>query len=185
MSERVRLVCLRIEKQTPRWIWRLQVMWRCRRTLPPFTPRTFLSATSGWPLAMGLVTGIGPNDLGWPAKVSPMYARAFTVTTAASSRCTPTGNRTRSACTSVATLDIEDFGADIDVYLGKGQERHTLNSCSVIHYVPESPTGRRKKTSHQAVHPDDVGHRTAHGELLRRGPATTRFSSPTSRRARS
>ena len=36
-------------------------------------------------------------------------------------------------------LDIEDFGGEIDVFMGKEHERHTLDTCGVVHYVPGIP----------------------------------------------
>ena len=65
---------------------------------PPDTPFRYIRLAFGRGLGYGYV----PKDLGWPAKVSPMYATAFYRDYCVSSRCTPIGNRIRSACTSAA-----------------------------------------------------------------------------------
>jgi hypothetical protein len=105
---------------------------------PPNIPFRYIRLAFGQGLGYGFV----PKDLGWPAKVSPMYA---------------TGHYRDYICLEPVhahreshqismyiggdPLDIEDFGAVIDVYMGKEMERHTLDSCSVIHYVPGIPHG--------------------------------------------
>ena len=90
-----------------------------------------------WP---GLGYGYVAKDLGWPAKASPMYAAAFY-----RDYCClePVHAHRESHQISMYIggnpLDIEDFDAEIDVFLGKELERHTLNSSGVIHYVPGIP----------------------------------------------
>ena len=36
-------------------------------------------------------------------------------------------------------LDIEEFDAEIDIFLGKEHEKHTHNTCSVNHMPPGMP----------------------------------------------
>ncbi len=105
---------------------------------PPNIPFRYIRLAFGRGLGYGYV----PKQLGWPAKVSPMYASAFY-----RDYCClePVHAHRESHQISMYiggnAHDIEDFDASIDVYLGKEQERHTLDSSSVIHYVPGIPHG--------------------------------------------
>jgi hypothetical protein len=103
---------------------------------PPDTPFRYARLAYGTGLGYMLWSG----DLGWPAKTSPMYAAEFY-----RDYCClePVHAHRESHQISMYIgsdpLDIENFGADIDVFLGKEMERHILNSSGVIHYVPGCP----------------------------------------------
>jgi hypothetical protein len=103
---------------------------------PPNTPFRYIRLN--WGVGLGYM--LWSSDLGWPAKTSSMYVAELS-----RDYCylEPVHAHRESHQISMYIggdpLDIEDFGADIDVFLGKEMERHTLNSCSVIHYVPGIP----------------------------------------------
>jgi hypothetical protein len=103
---------------------------------PPNTPGRYLRL----PIGHGLGYMLWSGDLGWPAKTSSAYAAHFY-----RGYCylEPVHAHRESHQISMYIggdpLDIENFGADIDVFLGKEMERHTLNTSSVIHYVPGIP----------------------------------------------
>jgi hypothetical protein len=109
---------------------------------PPDIPFRYMRLVVG----QGLGYVFWPTDLGWPAKTSPMYAAQFY-----RDYCClePVHAHRESHQISMYiggdSLDIEDFGADIDVYMGKEMERQTLSSCGVVHYVPGIPHGGDEK----------------------------------------
>jgi hypothetical protein len=103
---------------------------------PPDTPFRYIRLTVG----KGLGYMLWGKELGWPTMSSSSYMSGFY-----RDYCClePIHAHRESHQISMYIggnpLDIEDFGADIDVFMGKETERHTLNSCSVIHYVPGIP----------------------------------------------
>ncbi len=105
---------------------------------PPATPFRYIRLVIG----KGLAYLLWAKDQGWPAKTSPMYGAGFY-----RDYCClePVHAHRESHQISMYIggnpLDIEDFDASIDVYLGKEMERHTLNTCGAIHYVPGIPHG--------------------------------------------
>ena len=109
---------------------------------PPDIPFRYLRLTVG----KGLGYMYWPKDLGWPAKTSPAYAATFY-----RDYCSlePWHAHRESHQISMYIggdpLDIEDFGAEIECFLGKELERHTLSSCGVVHYVPGIPHGGDEK----------------------------------------
>jgi hypothetical protein len=104
---------------------------------PPDTPFRYARFAMGR-RRLGYILTSG--DMGWPAKTSSMYAAGFH-----RGYCylEPLHAHRESHQISMFLgsdpLNIEDFDAEIDVFLGKELERHTLNSCSVVHYVPGCP----------------------------------------------
>ena len=92
------------------------------------------------PIGQGLGYMLMPADLGWPLKTSPMY-----ISQLYREYCSlePVHAHRESHQISMYIggnpLDIEDFEADLDVFMGKELERQTLSSCGVVHYVPGCP----------------------------------------------
>jgi hypothetical protein len=103
---------------------------------PPDTP--FRHAR--FPMGRGLGYLLTSGDLGWPAKTSSMYAAGFR---RAYFDVEPVHAHRESHQISMYLggdpLNIEDFGTEIDVFMGKELERQTLSSCGVVHYVPGCP----------------------------------------------
>jgi hypothetical protein len=105
---------------------------------PPDIPFRYLRLTVGKGLGYMLTSG----DLGWPAKTSSMYSTGFY-----RDYCClePVHAHRESHQISMYLggnpLDIEDFGAEIECFMGKELERQTLDSCGVVHYVPGIPHG--------------------------------------------
>ena len=149
---------------------------------PPDTPFRYIRLVIG----KGLGYMLWAKDQGWPAKTSPMYGAGFY-----RDYCClePVHAHRESHQISMYIggdpLDIEDFDASIDVYLGKETgtphpeqlRRHPLRAR-------HPPRGRRKKSGRQALHPDDVGHRASHGALhgggsVRQGSALRRVEGRT------
>ena len=77
------------------------------------------------------------SDFGWPAKVSPAYMTSFYREYAL---LEPVHAHRESHQISMYIgsnpLNIDDFDAELDIFLGKERERHTINTCAVDHYVP-------------------------------------------------
>ena len=92
------------------------------------------------PIGQGLGYMLTSKDMGWPAKTSSMY-----ISHLYRDYCClePVHAHRESHQISMFVggdpLDIEDFGAEIDLFMGKELERQTLSSCGVIHYVPGNP----------------------------------------------
>ena len=78
-----------------------------------------------------------PSDFGWPAKVSPAYFTAYYRDWFFQE---PVHAHRQSHQISMFIgsnpLNIEDFDAEIDVWMGKEFERHIIDTCAVDHYVP-------------------------------------------------
>jgi hypothetical protein len=103
---------------------------------PPDTPFRYIRH----PMSMGLGYMLWAKDLGWPAKVSPMYmAESYRDYCYLEPVHAHRESHQISMYIGSDPLNIEDFGADIDVFLGKELERHTLNTSGVVHYVPGCP----------------------------------------------
>ena len=78
-----------------------------------------------------------PSDFGWPAKVSPAYFTAyyrdwFFQEPVHAHRAIASDQYVHRK----QPLNIEDFDAEIDVWMGKEFERHIIDTCAVDHYVP-------------------------------------------------
>jgi hypothetical protein len=77
------------------------------------------------------------SEFGWPAKVSPAYSSVFYRDWFFQE---PVHAHRESHQISMFIgsdpLNIEDFDAVIDVWMGKERERHIIDTCAVDHYVP-------------------------------------------------
>lgn len=102
-------------------------------THPSGTPSRYARFASG----NGLSYMLWPAQFGWPAKLSPAYTVTYY-----REYCylEPVHAHRNSHQISMYLgsnpLNIEDFDAEIEVFMGKERERHIINTCSVDHYVP-------------------------------------------------
>jgi hypothetical protein len=103
---------------------------------PPDIPFRYLRQ----PMGKGLNYFMWSSGLGFPAKVSWSYG---TVWYRDFFYLEPVHAHRHSHQISMYLggnpLDIEDFDAEIDIWMGKEREKHTINTCAVDHYVPGIP----------------------------------------------
>ena len=91
-------------------------------------------------VAIGQAYYLWPSQFGWPAQVSPamfiiknrwyFYMECVHAHRASHQICMYLGSN---------PLDIEDFDAKIEIFMGKEREEHVIDTCAVDHYVPGIP----------------------------------------------
>jgi hypothetical protein len=103
---------------------------------PPSTPFRYIRM----PMGKGLNYMLWGERLGFPAKASWSYGTSYYREYVCME---PVHAHRRSHQISMYLgsnpLDIEDFDADIEIYMGKEHEKHVIDTCAVDHYVPGIP----------------------------------------------
>ena len=86
---------------------------------------------------VGLAYELWSSVHGWPAKVSPVYMvnrnRDWFFTEPVHAH---KASHQISMYLGSNPLDIEDFDAKIEIFMGKEREEHVIDTCAVDHYVP-------------------------------------------------
>lgn len=103
---------------------------------PPDIPFRYLRQ----PLGKGLNYFLWSRQLGFPAKISwsvgtVWYRDYFYVEPVHAHR----NSHQVSMYLGGDPLNIEDFDGEVDIWMGKEMEKHTIDSCAVDHYVPGIP----------------------------------------------
>lgn len=88
-------------------------------------------------MQVGLAYELWSSIHGWPAKVSPVYMvnrdRDWFFTEPVHAH---RASHQISMYLGSNPLDIEDFDAKIEIFMGKEREEHVIDTCAVDHYVP-------------------------------------------------
>ena len=99
-----------------------------------------IGSGQGAPSALSGPSILWSEIFGWPAKVSPGYSYCRKALHRPDSYLEPIHAHKQShqvvMYLGANPLDIEDFDAELDIWLGKEHEKHTIDTCAVDHMVP-------------------------------------------------
>ena len=107
-------------------------------THPSGTPFRYIRNVMG---AGGFMTPMGwSSHYGWPAKVSPAYMiTKYRENLLLEPVHAHRASHQVSMYLGSNPLDISDFDATIEIWMGKEREFHVIDTCAVDHYVPGIP----------------------------------------------
>jgi hypothetical protein len=103
-------------------------------THPSGTPFRYLR----WAFGAGQTYMGSSSSFGWPAKVTPVYMAATRYREYALFEPVHAHRASHQISMYLGSnpLDIEDFDAEIEIFMGKEREKQVIDTCAVDHYVP-------------------------------------------------